>query len=168
MVVIHRIFLALGALASTAYTVHGQNASSPARIWAAAGVGAAAPASGGDGIANMLQVAVEKKSHHFALRGLIAHDIDRSTNELGEIGFLYGRVISRTPLPVTVAAGLSGVGFSACPDDDDSCFTAGAPIVAEISKSTRTLGIGIQAFGNLNSKASYAGAVLFLKLGRLR
>ena len=168
MVVLYRILAAVIVLCLAARMAQAQNASSGTRVWAAVGLGAAAPTSGGDGIANMAQVVSEKKSHHIALRGMIAHDIERSTNELGEVGVLYGRVTSLKSFPMTLAAGLSGVGFSACPDDDDSCFTVGVPVVAEVSRSRGIVGIGIQAFGNINSKASYAGAVLFIQLGRLR
>jgi hypothetical protein len=132
------------------------------------GIGAAAPASGGEGIANMAQVVVAKQSHRFSLRGLLVHDIDRVTNELGEVGFLYGRSTFVRTIPLGISAGVSGVGFSTCPDDDDSCFTVGIPLVAEASWDSRVVGIGAQAFGNLNSKAPYAGGVVFLKLGRLR
>jgi len=141
-----------------------QTSSKPSRIWGALGLGAAAPSSGGDGIANMAEIVFEKDPHHFAVRGLIVHDIDRPVNELGEVGVLYGLTRSMS----SIAVGAAGVGFSTCPDDDDSCFTIGVPLVAEVSRSRRNIGIGIQAFGNLNSKASYAGAVLFVQLGRLR
>jgi hypothetical protein len=162
-----RFAVVISALvAVSANTLAAQTVDKP-RIFAALGLGAAAPASGGDGIANMAQIVFEKKSHHVALRGLIVHDIDRATNELGEIGVLYGRVSPVRSYPVAIAAGVSGVGFSACPDDDDSCFTIGIPVAAEVSWRRRLIGFGLQGFGNFNSKASYAGAVLFLQLGRL-
>ncbi len=139
-----------------------------ARVWGAVGVGASKPASGGDAITNMAELVYQKAPHHVAIRGLLLHDIDRSTNEIGELGLLYGRTRSLAWGNASVGAGMSGIGFSACPDDDDSCFTFGVPIVAEAAKSGKFLGLGIQAFGNLNSKAAYAGAVLFVQVGRLK
>lgn len=152
----------------TARAVKAQDAGNRARVWAAIGVGGSAPASGGEGITNMVQLVYQKTPHHAAIRGLILHDIDRNTNEIGEVGILYGRTRSLPWARVAVATGISEVGFSACPDDDDSCFTGGIPIVAEASRSGRFFGVGLQAFANVNGKAHYAGAVLFLQLGRLR
>jgi len=168
IVVMTRILVFFCAAALTVQPALAQNASNTTRIWGAAGIGAAAPRSGGDGIANMAQIVVERNSNVFALRGVIVHDIERPTNELGDVGILYGRSSPVKSFDVTLAAGLSGVGLSACPDDDDSCFTIGVPIVAEVSWRSQFVGIGFQSFGNLNPKASYAGGVIFLQLGRLR
>jgi len=161
------IVVALG-LSTIATVAGGQEHDIRARLWGAIGAGPGFPTSGGDGIANMAQLVYQKRSHHAAVRALILHDIDRATNEIGEIGALYGRTSVMGSFPVVVAAGLSGVAFSTCPDDDDSCFTIGVPIVAEASRSTTLIGIGIQAFTNVNAKAPYAGGLFFLKLGRLR
>ena len=139
-----------------------------ALVWGAIGLGAAAPTSGGDGIANMAELVFQKRPHHAAIRALIVHDIERPTNEIGEFSALYGRTGALGSFPVVIATGLSAVGFFDCPDDDDSCFTLGLPLVAEISRNAKFIGIGLQSFININSKASYAGGILFLKLGRLR
>jgi hypothetical protein len=153
---------------STAGSGLAQETDSRARIWAAIGAGAAAPTSGGEGIANMAQLVYEKRHHHAALRALVVHDIERPTNEIGELSALYGRTAMMGTFPVVIATGVSAVGFFDCPDDDDSCFTLGLPLVAEVSRSTKFIGVGLQAFANFNSKAHYAGGILFLKLGRLR
>jgi hypothetical protein len=116
----------------------------------------------------MAQLVFQKNAHHAAIRALVLHDIERSTSEIGELGALYGRTSAFSWGRGSVAAGVSAVAFDTCPDDDDSCFTPGIPVVAELSRSSRIIGVGIQAFGNVNAKASYAGAVLFLQLGRLR
>lgn len=144
-----------------------QENASRTRVWGAIGVGGGMPTSGGDGIANMAQLVYQKGPHHVAVRGLVLHDLDRSTKEIGELGALYGRANVFTRGHVDVAAGLSGVAFDTCPDDDDSCFTVGVPIVAEAAVSRRLAGVGFQVFGNINSKAAYAGAAIFLQLGRL-
>lgn len=136
-------------------------------FWGAVGAGAGFPSSGGDGIANMAQLVIQKNSHHLALRGLVLHDIERSTREIGELGALYGRTNAFRMRGAVIAAGISGVAFDTCPDDDDSCFTVGVPLVAEITRSWKILGLGLQGFANVNDKASYAGATLFLQAGRL-
>lgn len=140
----------------------------PARVWGAVGLGAAVPTSGGDGIGNMAQLVYQKAPHHAALRGLVLHDLDRDTDTIGEVAALYGRMRPFGRHHVAVAAGVAAVAFDTCPDDDDSCFTMGIPLVAEAALSSRFIGVGMQAFGNLNRKAPYAGALLFVQLGWLR
>ena len=144
-----------------------QDAQDHASVWVAAGVGAGVPTSGGDGIANVAQVVLQKRSHHVALRGVVLHDIESNTKEIGEIGVLYGRKNAFGWRDAVVAVGVSGVAFDTCPDDDDSCFTPALPIVAEVSRRRGVIGLGIQAFANVNRKASYAGVALLLEVGRL-
>lgn len=138
------------------------------RVWAAAGLGAGLPTSGGDGIANMAQLVAQRGAHHFALRGLILHDIERETSEIGEVGALYGRTFAIDRLNGAMAGGISYGVFSTCPDDDDGCFAFGVPVVAEAALGGRFAGVGVQAFGNVNPKASWAGAVVFVQVGRVR
>ena len=149
-------------------TAAAQTGKDRALIWGAVGIGAAAPSSGGDGIANVAELVFQKKQHHAAIRVVAIHDIERPTNEIGELSALYGRATMLHTYPLVIATGLSAVGFFDCPDDDDSCFTIGLPVVAEISRNWSYAGIGVQGFGNLNSKASYFGGVLLFKLGKLR
>lgn len=138
------------------------------RVWAAVGLGAGVPASGGDGIGNMAQLVYQRMPHHAAIRGLVLHDLDRATDLIGELGALYGRTHLFGWGHAAVASGVSAVAFDACPDDDDSCFALGVPVVAEAALSGRFVGLGLQAFANYNPKAAYAGATLFLQLGWLR
>jgi hypothetical protein len=145
-----------------------QQIPSRTRVWAAVGLGAGLPTSGGDGIGNMAQLVVQKAPHHVALRGLVLHDLDRNTDTIGEVGAVYGRMKAFRWGHVAVAAGVSALAFDACPDDDDSCFAVGVPLVVEAARSGRFAGVGFQAFGNLNARASYAGGALFVQLGRLR
>lgn len=153
---------------TTANAAAAQDASGRTRVWVAGGLGAGVPTSGGDGIANMVQLVYQKHPHHAAIRGLVLHDLDRGTDEIAEAGLVYGRTRVFGRADVAVAAGLSAVAFSACPDDDDGCFTLGVPLIVEAALSGRFIGLGVQGFGNFNAEASYAGIALFLQLGRLR
>jgi hypothetical protein len=155
-------------LCATASAALAQDGSNQTRVWGALGIGAGVPTSGGDGIANMAELVIQKRPHHFAIRGLVLHDLARATETIGEVSAVYGRTNLLPSTNVALAIGVSGVAFDTCPDDDDSCFTVGLPIVAEFSRSRQFIGLGIQLFGNLNAKASYAGAVVFLQLGQLR
>ena len=149
-------------------TALGQETSSRARAWVAVGAGGSMPTSGGDAITNIAQLVYQKQTLHAAFRVLLLHDIDRNTNEIGEIGPLWGKTRKHAWGRTSLATGFSWVGFYRCPGDDDECSTLGLPLVAEATIAPRFAGLGIQAFGNLNGTASFAGAVLFLQLGRLR
>ena len=137
-------------------------------MWGAIGAGASMPTSGGDAITNMAQLVYQKQTLHAAFRILLLHDLDRHTNEIGEIGPLYGRTREHSWGRSSIATGFSWVGFFRCPDDDDSCSTLGVPLIAEAEIGRKFAGLGIHAFANVNGTASYAGAVLFLQFGRLR
>lgn len=171
MSVFRRTLLVAALLCGSAGAAYAQQ--NTTRLWLAAGIGAAVPTSGGDAITNMAQLVYQKNAHHFALRGVVLHDMQSpgsttGTDMIGEIGIVYGRVRETGWGRMTLAGGLAGVALDACPDDDDSCFTAGVPLLAEIARSSKYVGIGLQGFGNINAKASYAGAVLFVQLGRVR
>lgn len=146
-----------------------QSFEQPHRIWLGAGLaGAGSTSDDIDGAGLLAQVVYQRRGHHFALRGLALGDpYGNSSRSLGELGLNYGRAITTGAGHAAVAAGLAGVGFETCPDDDDSCFTFGVPLVVEVGLSLEFIGIGLQAFGNLNPKASYAGLALFLQLGWL-
>lgn len=138
------------------------------RVWGAAGLGAGVPTSGGDGIGNLAQLVYQREPHHAAIRALVLHDLDGNTDLIAEVGALYGRMRTFGWGHLAAAAGASVVGFDTCPDDDDSCFTLGVPVVAEAALSGELIGVGLQAFGTYNRAAAYAGAALFLQLGWLR
>jgi hypothetical protein len=161
MVVIALVLLAVGVAAA-------QETASRLRVFGSVGVGASVPTSGGDAITNMAQLVFEKKTRHAAFRILLLHDIDRNTNEIGEIGPLYGRTREHSWGRTGISTGFSWVGFYHCPDDDTMCSTLGLPVVAEAAIGRKFAGVGIHAFANVNGTASYAGAVLILQIGRLR
>ena len=50
---------------------------------------------------------------------------------------------------------------------DATCSTLGLALEVQAALSRRVLGIGLQAFGNLDPEASYGGVGLFLQLGWL-
>ena len=163
--------LLLGAAALfTPARAAAQAAGQPHRVWL--GAGAAGGGSTHDaidgGVGALAQLVYQGRGHHAALRGLAIGDVfGTSANGLGEVGLLYGRAISTGSGHAALAAGLAGVGFETCPDDDDSCFTLGVPLVAEVALGLEFIGVGLQLFGNLNSKAPYGGVALFAQLGWL-
>ena len=160
------LVIVVGVLA--ACTAGAQQSGTRARVWGEIGAGASMPTSGGDAITNMAQIVYQKQTLHAAFRILMLHDIDRNTDEIGEIGPLYGRTREYSWGRTAIATGFSWIGFYSCPDDDHSCSTLGVPLVAEAAIRLKFAGLGIQAFANVNGTASYAGAVLFFQVGRLR
>ena len=156
------------ALAVLLPAVAGAQVATTLKGWVALGLGAGYPTTGGDGITNVAQLVVQRRPHHLAARVLVMHDIETHPlgDEIVEMGILYGRTMPIAGRAVAFATGISGVGFLRCPGDDDSCFTPGLPLVAEVSAARRFIGVGAHLFANVNPKASYAGLVLLLQLGR--
>lgn len=156
----------LVALALSAVLAKPAGAQERSRIWLGLGLGGG---GGGDveGASVMGQAAFQKKGHHLAVRALvIVQPVGESSNS-GEIGVLYGRMALRSWGHAGIAAGLAHTNVTPCPDGTSpSCHTLGVPIVAEAAaRLNSVLGVGLQAFVNLNSKTSYRGGLLFLQLG---
>jgi hypothetical protein len=168
--VIHRTLLValFGCIAVS--TASAQETPAPARIWAGAGL-AMAGNSDVSGIGLSGQLVYQKHAHQLGVRGLAVVDLsqfpDGGDDTIGELGILYGRTRMFGSGHVSLSAGASMVGLDPCPHDDDPCFVLGVPIVAEAALSAKVTGIGLQVFGNVNSKAPYAGVALFLQLGWL-
>lgn len=143
----------------------------PARAWAAVALTMGGSADvGGLGVSG--QLVYQKQPHQFGLRGMVLHDLSGFPDSgggdtFGELGLLYGRTRMFDAGHIGFSIGASLVAFDPCPHDDDTCFTIGVPMVAEAALSARVVGIGVQAFGNLNGRAPYAGAALFIQLGWL-
>jgi hypothetical protein len=141
-------------------------AQKPARLWLGVGLGTA----GGidfDGVVGMAELALQKRAHHLAVRGLLLTEPGGGTY-VGEIGALYGRMALRQWGHAGIAAGLAYTDVQPCPNNGNApgCHTVGLPIVAEAAaRLGKVIGVGVQAFANLNSLGSYAGGLLFLQLG---
>ena len=167
-----RILLAIlvGSLANSKAVA--QENPNRANWWGAVGLGGALPTSGGDAITNMAQLVFQKAPHQAAIRALVLHDLVSAadpggTDEIAELGILYGQTRGIAGRSVTFAAGVSAVAFDACPRDHDPCSSLGVPLMVEAALSGRLIGLGVQAFANVNGIAPYAGAALFLQFGRL-
>jgi hypothetical protein len=141
------------------------------RIWAGAGL-----ASGGgsemSGVGLIGQFVFQRQPHSIALRGVVLDDLSGFPDSggddvIGELGLLYGRTRVIGPGHVGFSLGVSGVALDPCPHDDDPCFMVGVPLVAEAALSAKVVGVGLQLFGNINAKMTYAGVAAFLQLGWL-
>jgi hypothetical protein len=92
-----------------------------------------------------------------------------ATVEMNSVKWAWstGEVATRPWGHAAIAAGLAWTGFGSC-QGSGGCSTVGVPVVAEVAaRLFSIMGVGAQAFGNLNTKSVYLGAVLFLQLGWL-
>jgi hypothetical protein len=142
------------------------------RIWLGVGLATAGGQNGIEGFGLLGQVVYQGRPHQAMLRALALLDVenfpDGSDDGTAELGLLYGRTRTRRWGHVSGAAGASVVNFERCPDRAlGACSTVGLPLTAEAAVNSPILGVGLQAFGNLNPKASYGGLGLFLQLGWL-
>jgi hypothetical protein len=163
-------WVALLAVVLPARPAAAQTLGSPSRIWVGAGLGFGDGANMSASGAALAEIAYQKGPHQLTLRlaGLV-DPFGSGANAVGDLGVLYGRVRSGSFGHASVSIGISQVGFDHCESSQDSCFTLGVPLVGEVAlRVLPVLGLGVQAFGNLNAEASYGGAVVFVQLGSLR
>jgi hypothetical protein len=149
-----------------------QDYQNPLRVWGAFGLGGvSAPVTDGMGV--MGEIAVQKYPHHAAFRVLaIADAVNTSAGpKIGEFAALYGRTAIAPAGHAAIASGLALTGGDLCKvaSTDAQCqdsWTVGIPIVAELAlQPLPVVGVGVQAFANLNTKASFFGGIVFLQLG---
>ncbi len=151
------IFLA-GAFSSAA-------AQDRSRVWLGLGVAAGGGHdAGGGGV--LAEIVFQKRAHYFAVRGLLIADPFGSDN-IAELGVLYGRSAKRPWGHAVIAGGLAYSSVEPCPDAGTSgCTSFGIPIVAEAGlRLASVVGLGAQAFVNLNPNTVYGGLAAFLQLG---
>lgn len=88
-----------------------------------------------------------------------------------DAGLLYGRASERGNWRLSAAAGLAWVQWwdELWDTGDDTETTVGVPLAAEaLWMPGRHFGLGLQAFGNLNSTASFGAGALVMSIGNLR
>ena len=137
------------------------------RVWLEAGPMFGA-ASGPDvNTGGALHLRVQRSRHRFGLRMLALGDATSSSSDaLGELALLYGRGVGSRTAFLAISAGPGLVAADGCGDASAiSCDGFGLSVVAEAGVHTRLLGIGLQAFGSVNSVAAYGGLGLTLLLG---
>jgi hypothetical protein len=144
--------------------------------------------SNAEGTAAMGQLAYERGIHQFALRGALAMRADGNgpddSFDRSELGILYARVRNspRGHLALGTGLAITRVLTILTPNHPSPTHPGqwesgeyrydnrmGLPIVAEaVFRPASAFGVGLQAHANLNSKASYAGVLLLVQLGRMR
>lgn len=154
-----------------------QSSTEPTRVWLAGGLGGGYFSSldgnpNDPGIALLGALVVKEDRHRVALRGTLLFEI--LGDGLAEVGLLYGRAWTRERSQRSLSAGLALVSGADChgvfggPCNPPS-KTVGLPLSATMSfRPSSFLGLGLEAFANLNSLASFVGVSAMLELGALR
>jgi hypothetical protein len=139
-------------------------------VWLSAGIGSGAVRDRGDGISAVGQLSLQSGRYYLTTRGvLIVDPFDSDANGAGELGLLFGPAFAKRWGRVTVATGLSLTTLEQCGEDDPDhdCLTTGIPLMVEatVRPPWRVAGLGLQAFLNANTAATYGGAAVMLHLG---
>ena len=143
------------------------------RVWAAVGLGGAASSKADGASAVLGQIVYQKQPHHAAVRIVSIFDLfGEGAPAFGSIDLLYGRTITGRVGHASLATGLAYLAGDVCgvvtTSECEGRRNIGIPIVGEVAlRPLPVLGLGVQAFGNFNRKASFGGVVAFLQLGWL-
>jgi len=167
---------ALTILLSPAVMGAQQPSTEPARVWVAVGLGGGLfssvdGAANDPGIALLAALVLKEDGHRVALRGSIVAEV--LGDEVGDFGLLYGRAWTGERSEQSLSAGVSLVYGNDCHGvfggPCDPSKTVGLPVSATMSfRPYGFLGLGLEAFANLNSLASFIGVSGMLELGALR
>ena len=161
--------LVVAASLSVAPALTAQEAPAGWRLWSALGFGGGGSADG-DGLALVGQLVFQRSPHHLALRATgIGEPYDPASCPMGDVGLLYGRTATGPVGHATIASGFALTDADGCDATaGGQPLTLGVPIVAEVAlRLLPFMGVGLQAFANLNSRGSFGGVVAFLQLGWL-
>jgi hypothetical protein len=121
----------------------------------------------------MGQIVFQKQPHHAAIRIVSMFDLfGEGEPAFGSIDLLYGRTVTGRVGHASLATGLAYLAGDVCgavtTAECEDRRNIGIPLVGELAmRPVPVLGLGVQAFGNLNRKASFGGVVVFLQLGWL-
>lgn len=160
--------LLLGMLAAALlpFTAHAQQDGTRPRTWIGAGFGAGYSADS-DGIAAMAELVHQRRAHYLAVRALSIVSPGGDDHVASELGILYGRSWTRSLGHIALAGGVAGTSVDEC-TENGPCTAIGFPIVLEAAfRPFSFMGIGVQAYGNINNQQRYRGVVAFVQLGWL-
>ena len=134
-------------------------------FWLQAGLGASTENLGG-----LVAASVAKGPHLLSARAsFVADNFDGGDDEAFDVAILYGRPLRSAGAFRPAAA--AGIGYIKCEGCDDGLNAAGVGLALSVDAAlwpAGFAGIGIHAFGNVNSIASLAGVALTVQFGRRR
>jgi len=141
-----------------------------ARVWLGLGIATAGVRNVDANAGWSAELGIERAPVHYAIRMTwladLGHLPELGSDRVREVGALYGRVTTTSWGHASVAAGLSVVTVDGCDGTyEKSCTTIGVPLVAEARLESQVIGLALQAFGDINPKATFGGLGLSLRLG---
>lgn len=135
------------------------------RFWVSAGAGLGVMQ--GTRLALAGDLAYQREAQRFALHSTLVMGGYELSHFAASLGAVYGRASTRAGgSGWSAAAGLAFVQVDISGRDLEN--TVGIPITVQRSLDSPVVGIALVAFLNLNRAEPYAGALLSLRLGRLR
>jgi hypothetical protein len=113
----------------------------------------------------MVEIAHQRGASLFGVRALaVARAFRKGEETYNELGVLYGRALDGLPLHGALKAGLAFV--HACDEGGPCRSFVGVPLMVEAAiRPFPIVGVGLQAFGNLNPDTPYGGLLVSLHLG---
>lgn len=121
----------------------------PTPLWLTAGVGAT------NGMAGVVAGSLLRGGTVFSLRM-----VDTWEGGVVDVGVLYGRVLSTTPIYVSLSGGLGPVFGRRI------STTVGVPLEGQVFLRRSIFGIGAYGFGNVNPEESFVGLAVSVQVGR--
>ncbi len=166
------VLLPLALLLTAPRPASAQEADARTRVWLGMGLAAGGVAGIDAPLGLLARVTWQREPHQATLRLLYLGESEgfpetTSSNHVTELGLLYGRSRVSSWGHAALSAGASLLAFeSYCPHvDRDGCVTVGVPFTAEAAVQGAFVGLGLQAFGNINPRAPYGGVAVFVQLG---
>jgi len=169
--VLFKVVIAAAGLALSVSQTSAQPVNRPTRVWLSLGLGGGGAQELDANGAASFQLTAQWGPHHTMFRALGMGDVSSfpeagSDDTIEEVGVLYGRRAVSSFGYAALAGGLAIVnakGFAGASNARRQ--TIGLPVIAEAGLQSSVLGLGIQAFGNLNTVSLYGGVSLFLQVG---
>lgn len=167
------VLLAALTVLSTPTPSRAQQASGDqGRAWVSVGLGGGSFSGAEDpGIALLASLVLRESRHRIAVRGSIVAEV--LGDGVLDLGVLYGRAWTGARSERSLSAGIAIVRGEDChglfggPCDPSNAV--GLPLSATMSfRPSRLLGLGLEAFANLNTLASFVGLGGMIELGMLR
>ena len=132
------------------------------RVWGGSGIGMGGSFKDHGGMTWLNQLVVQKEPHYYAARLVMMVPVfdDGAYEAIGDLGILFGRTYIGRAGHVAFAAGAAVV-------SDETAGGVGIPYALDAAFSYRVIGLGAQLYGNVNTRATFIGAVIYLQLGWL-
>jgi hypothetical protein len=149
----------------------------PLHVWGTYGLGTAFVSDGGDpqDAAHLARLTLERGANSLILHfARVGQAFGPASDEVHEVGALYGRALNRGLWKVQGAIGLARLAGFECldvedPEDCDATGTFGFPASLEFTvRPLPFLGVGAHAFATVSPDGAWGGIGLVGHLGLLR